>query len=155
MHFFDKASRYRFFSRVNGKKSWLNYFTQRKRGREVLMWDFSWVCNQLIKDKSNLLNLCVPVGDPGYHRTAQAEQRNVQQGLQQLLLQGGRPHPGLTGQSPAPSISCFEQPVSCVLFGDSWQASGSSHELRVLMFNCPRAALHLWLWPCRRCKSHK
>lgn len=112
--FFDKASRYRFFSLVNGKKSWLNYFTQRKRGREVLMWDFSWVCNQLIKDKSNLLNLCLPVGDPGYYRTAQAEQRNVQQGLQQLLLQGGRPHPGLTGQSLLSRLAALSsQLVAC------------------------------------------
>lgn len=52
-----------------------------------------------LKIKTNLLNLCLLIGDPGYDRTAQTEQRNIQQGLQQLLLQGGRPHPGLTGQS--------------------------------------------------------
>lgn len=102
------------------------------------MWGFGWMCNQLRKEKSNLLNLCSPAGDPGYDRTAQAEQRNVQQGFQQLLLQRRRPHPRFTGQSRQWRVI---------------RASGSSHEFIPLTFIRPWAALHLWLRSYRRRKS--
>lgn len=52
------------------------------------------------------------------------------------------------------ATSWRDQPVGGVLFTDSWQASGSSHEFITLTFGCPRTALHLWLWPYRTHKSH-
>lgn len=78
-------------------------------------------------------------GDPGHDRTAQAKQRNVQQSFQQLLLPGGWPRPGVTGQSRSISQRIDPSISGVVLCNESRQASGDTKRVRhSLVFVCPQ-----------------
>lgn len=78
-------------------------------------------------------------GDPGHDRTAQAKQRNVQQSFQQLLLPGGWPRPGVTGQSRSISQRIDPSIRGVVLCNESRQASRDTRRVRhSLVFVCPQ-----------------